>query len=747
MFHKDKIEEYRKKLISELVSKYKKDFNSDFVYTKKIIGAMSYYHENRNSENLDHDDVLIEALYKMPSVSGASKKDIKHIKNKYPEEFKKQVNNLFNESVPLLERLNEFEKRIHDLVILEKGAAIKFRLQRVMTAALFLNKPDIYYIYGNNMCQDFCWNMAFFEELNEKNNDRIPVFFRLCNYFRNILLEDSELLKLHEGKIKNAGYKEAFGNAINILVDNLITYCIKESNWIPSDQIYSPDLSVADLLDLLKNEEIFNKNELKVMKRMVHNDTDVTFDELSKRYGWSIGKYENILIQLGRKIAEFTKCPLFDIVQDKRTTWLSIMMKSKNVFNDSNYDGTYLYSLRPELRNALIDYGILEREDIDLYESEIQKEQPYNLEAGQEINQEKSKLEEAPLDNNLILYGPPGTGKTYNTVNYAVSIIDDRNIDEIKKEDHKEILKRYNQLIEKGRIRFTTFHQSYGYEEFIEGIKPVMNHIADEGRNDISYEVKDGVFKEFCETAVNYGSEEMDSVKDDSDPSTDYYVFIIDEINRGNISKIFGELITLIENTKRLGEEEETQAILPYSGKSFGVPRNVFILGTMNTADRSIALLDTALRRRFRFIEMMPEINVLEGLKVGNIDIPDMLSAINGRIEYLFDREHTIGHAYFTSLFKNPSMDNLARIFQNAIIPLLQEYFYEDYYKIQIVLGDNAKKSEFKLVLDESMDQDKIFIGNIENELNGDSPEKRYRINNEAFKQEQSYIGIYQKNE
>lgn len=308
--------------------------------------------------------------------------------------------------------------------------------------------------------------------------------------------------------------------------------------------------------------------------------------------------------------------------------------------------------------------------------------------------------------------------------------------------DYTEIMKKYNELKEKNRIEFITFHQSYGYEEFIEGIKPIVSNEDDESDSEnsqeIKYEIVDGIFKKFC-----------DEARKAQDKENNEYVFIIDEINRGNISKIFGELITLIETTKRAGKEECISTKLPYSNEEFTVPDNVYIIGTMNTADRSIALMDTALRRRFKFEEMLPNYDLLKDIFVEDkgvkVNIGAMLKVINERIEYLYDREHTIGHAVFLEKGKDNRIDidinKLENIFKKSIIPLLQEYFYEDYEKIRIVLGDNAKDEDEQFILAVSIPED-VFEGNIGDI---DIPEKKYIIKYENFRNIMAYKNISKK--
>jgi hypothetical protein len=271
---------------------------------------------------------------------------------------------------------------------------------------------------------------------------------------------------------------------------------------------------------------------------------------------------------------------------------------------------------------------------------------------------------------NLILYGPPGTGKTYHTMAEAVRLalgLDKTDPILIDAERRTDLRTEYDRLIALGQIGFATFHQNYGYEDFVEGLRPKP--------------MKSGVGFELVPTPGIL--RKMATIAADSDEE---HVLIIDEINRANISKVFGELITLIEPDKRKGMANGLAVTLPYSGESFLVPANLHIIGTMNTADRSIALLDTALRRRFNFREMAPNPSLLKDASgQTGIDLVRVLTTINQRIEYLIDREHRIGHAFFIGCKTVGDVDAAMR---DKVIPLLQEYFFEDWSRIHAVLGD-----------------------------------------------------------
>lgn len=413
---------------------------------------------------------------------------------------------------------------------------------------------------------------------------------------------------------------------------------------------------------------------------------------------------------------------------------------------------------------------------------------------------------------NQILYGPPGTGKTWNTVALAVAIVEGKEVESVEKERKEqpdEVKRRFDLAREAGQVAMVTFHQNYAYEDFIEGIRPVVEDGAD---GQMAFELRRGPFRVIAEEAagnlgesplsgqsfgvenliqgflasvesglesrvkfpinvpeetrqyfitgvrqrkdeeftgvllghrghgdgegrrlalrvlrrdyLDFLTERIKSYKDikpinkqakgqvhmfarfhygmlerlkeyhdeqrvgepEEPVAPKNFVLILDEINRGNIARIFGELITLVEESRRIGREDETKVTLPYSGEEFGVPENLYLIGTMNTADRSIALLDTALRRRFEFVEMMPDSSRVDG-EVAGVHLGSVLDAMNERIRFLRDREHQIGHTYFLGV---RDLEGLRKVFQKQILPLLQEYFYDDWEKIAAVLGNNG---------------------------------------------------------
>ncbi|WP_192021350.1 McrB family protein [Shewanella sp. WPAGA9] len=448
------------------------------------------------------------------------------------------------------------------------------------------------------------------------------------------------------------------------------------------------------------------------------------------------------------------------------------------------------------------------------------------------------KLEQNSSSLNQILYGPPGTGKTYNTINKALAIVEPAYL---KGSYSREELKaQFDYYVKAGQIVFTTFHQSFSYEDFVEGLK------AESKSGSITYKVEGGIFKEFCrkassrgegllelpvktsnlqvpfssfveelitepkllqtKTGVDFHIEAIEGTKQKvsitlssgktysldiksfekayhysgiwteianhsyifpiltylekrhglqkefssqlkADVSPDVnslpYVLIIDEINRGNISNIFGELITLIEPSKRAGGTEALSVELPYSKKPFSVPSNLHIIGTMNTADKSLAQVDIALRRRFEFVEMMPDSRVLKNIPLieGIVDIPKMLETINQRIELLYDREHTIGHSFFLPLEKDPTIKRLARIFELEILPLLEEYFFEDWERVGQVLGDHIKSDPELKFINEKFTSDavKSLMGK---DWSHDGI-KPYQRNKAALDSPEAYKGIY----
>lgn len=756
--------------IRYIIGEYKKDFEKINKGERFKWEAIEWYKRHWNIEASDFAEMISTAFGKAESLLASGMyypyKMLREYAQADPEAVRILFRMLHDESIPLAERYSKFQKgfemRLEQLN--KEKAKQHYQDLRAVMVYLTFEYPEKYYLYKSRMFSTFKDRVGYTEEAPKSKSVvwKVESFNHLCDIILEEVQADSELIQMHLERLDKSCYEDP---AFHLLAMDIMYY---GSSYM---------------------------SEKDFTKKSMEQEQD---DDLSD-------------------------------------------------FEDLDPHGDD----EPEETGAETDVGL-----------------------------------------NTILYGPPGTGKTYHTAIYAVAIIENKELAVVAQEAYAAVLKRYNEYKTQGRIEFTTFHQSYGYEEFIEGIRPA---IIDEGEEsdsgNIKYSVQPGAFKKFCEKAErpavvqsstgNLGINENvtiwkvslwstgdnevrteclknghirigwdqygKDITDETDFSVDggrvvlnafmnkmqigdivlscysastidaigvvtgeyewhdeyhelkrlrkvnwivknirenileinggtamtlasvyrlsniaisdvykliekhqpaklvpsnrkeNYVFIIDEINRGNISKIFGELITLIEATKRVGLPEGMKAVLPYSQKQFGVPKNVYIIGTMNTADRSIATIDTALRRRFFFKEMMPKPDVLAGVSVEDLSISDMLMRMNKRISVLYDREHTIGHAYFMPLKENPTIETLAEIFTNNIIPLLQEYFYEDYEKIRLVLGDNRKKDEeYQFIIAKENDYSTLF-GDVDVGLDDG---QNYEINYSAFAEIEAYRSI-----
>ena len=666
-----------------------------------------------------------------------------------------------------------------------------------------------------------------------------------------------QLCKIEEWT--DSSTNDEFEAAMTEGIQELIPYYeyvlgMKNNDYWPSIDEYDPGITSAQWAEFVLEDSEKYISTLQMLLAMVDNGGKATCKHLSHVLSVETSACVSRGANFGRRAANYFDVEEYVDKEDGKKPFVTCFV--------GRYVDNHLYEwkLRYELKEALemlVDQGKLK----------------------ERMRKFKKVLNKPEYEKNMILYGPPGTGKTYNTAIYAVAICQGIDLETVKKMPYEDVMAEYEKLKKAGRIAFTTFHQSYGYEEFIEGIRPIVNQT----KKEVGYTIEPGVFKKFCDnartienngtgTSVNaqaqiwkltiksgdanpikqecfdegnarmgfdYDAPDARAFVEDVAPgdiilsfktrrtidgiavvtgdieeltskdtyqlsrkvtwlakdideditginagkllhrmtfakvtnmqlkdileivekfstndnetevveNVEPYVFIIDEINRGNISKIFGELITLIENTKRAGMPEAASALLPYSDEPFSVPSNVYLLGTMNTADRSIALMDTALRRRFQFEEMMPNSQVLRDIQADTVekdgvtlDVAEMLDTINQRIEYLFDREHTIGHAFFTELKDDATIEKLASIFMKSVIPLLEEYFYEDYSKIMLILGDNGKKDDkHKFIIAKETKANTIFRGDTSDI---DIPDYSYEIQKHAFYDIMSYVEI-----
>ncbi len=814
------------KKIRFIIAHYKANFVTVNKQERYKWEALKWYKDHWDIEAPNFAQMLINAFSKTGNLLASGMyypyKMIAEYAKADPEAVRKIFRVLHDEQRPLADRYQIFKQSCQGYIdgILQGNPGRKKSLNhyqdpRAVMVYLTFQYPEKYYLFKSTMYTTFRERIGFVEPKtsNKSVMQKVENYMQMCGVILEEIQKDDQLISLHRGRLDATCYQDP---ELHLLTMDVIFY---GSNYMSEDLFasgehywpplrdYNPGITEEMWLSILQDKSITSDEALSLLNMFMKLGGESSFNNIAAHFGNQF-YYKGTLQEFSNRVISKVNCAACPKEYKEFAKYIIPFVGRMIMDGDIKRES---WKLRDELKTAL---ERLEQSDIDSGEN----------------GDEENMMPKIDIGLNTILYGPPGTGKTYHTVIYAVAIIENKELERVKAEPYGDVLVRYNEYRAQGRIEFTTFHQSYGYEEFIEGIKPI---VSEGDCNQVQYRVEAGIFKRFCELASNEGnsfddawtalvvaakkeggkytftrrtgSELTAELRDDDSfvvkwkgetqtqnvlrkakaleqwnrgdysyrntltggtkwefdaiqaiidtlsqkfslkkpdkivPENQNYVFIIDEINRGNISKVFGELITLIEESKRVGKSEGMRTLLPYSMKPFGVPENVYIIGTMNTADRSIAMLDTALRRRFAFKEMLPDPEVLAETTVGTLSMKEMLNRMNRRIAILYDREHTIGHAYFLPLRGNSSIEMLADIFRNKVIPLLQEYFYEDYEKIRLVLGDNQKKDERdQFVLAKKIRQSDLF-GNADIGLDDSFT---YEINEDAFMNLEAYRQI-----
>ena len=769
-------EEYIKDQLKVYLAKYftyKSSPNYDEQYKYDYFAKNSYIFDDLN--DLSEKFIQLGSPNFVPYVWKSSM--FRHLAFKHSFQFSQILENLFNETLSINTRIKDFRKDIREILLKDSEWNNKDMIDPSVEAASFflsLKYPNKYLLFTRikpytNFSKDFYLGLEKFN-----NEDRYIAWIDYCK---------------------------------NNLIPLLNNYCNSNCNL----------LDCQDFIWFVFNQNKGDNMSLK--EKFIKYVYDIVYksNQSYLQYGKKIENLDNVILNLTNK-------QIYEIQNSEELSSFLFQLKKISEWQDYNHKN-----------GNGIPYAILNTHYRKFIQNNIVKDNSMK----QEANFAQEKIYQ-PL--NQILYGPPGTGKTYNSVLKAMSIIDNTEYKDVSEEQYSALKTRFDELKQAGQIEFVTFHQSYSYEEFVEGIKPYIPEWGTTDNTEVRYIGENGIFKRICKKAESpiiksndnnlelndnpkiwkvslmktgendirkdcmennririgfdkygetindetifddggsrvlsafidkmeigdivlscYSEKTIDAIGvvtseykwnndfpqykryrevkwlakglnhnilkinngtkftlgtvyqlnnmslkdvldivDEQEQVTSYkdndklYILIIDEINRGDVSKIFGELITLIEEDKRVGNKYQMKTTLPYSKESFGVPNNLYIIGTMNTADRSIALLDTALRRRFDFEEIMPRPELLGGKVVEGINLQTLLTRVNERITNKYDRNHQIGHSYLMGV---NTKEQLERAYKNRILPLLNEYFYNESKTVAEIL--NCSEDELKTI-------------------------------------------------
>ena len=602
------------------------------------------FQDNWDIEAQDLSDMIKRSLsgvsHMMVSQARFPEGMIEDFAEREPDTVRVMFKDLFDESKDIIERFHSFKQKSADLLErVGNGAKNHFQDERTIALYLWLAYPEKYYVYQYTQARNLSIALGSdYRIIKGRLDSNIREWLALYNEVTELMKQKPEVRSWETQGMTAEHYSDP---EYRMLATDL-AYCYTErilkeqkaeQEWEPKD--YNPGITVANWVSLLADKEVYHESAKTVIERLVDYGGQATCTQLAQKYGDNANTYNVNSIAFAKKVYEKTHCKLAER-EDESIRWWSILYMGKKA--DKEDDGVYIWKLRPELAEALKIVNGEEVPDEDTDTTEYTKKDFL-----EEVFISEAKYDElyAVLmrKQNIILQGAPGVGKTFAAKRLAYSIMGQKN------EDH---------------IEFLQFHQNYAYEDFVEGYKPAAT----------GFILQDGIFKRFCKEAADAPDEK--------------FFFIIDEINRGNLSKIFGELLMLIEKDYR-GQA----ATLPYSGRSFTVPKNLYIIGMMNTADRSLAMIDYALRRRFSFVDMEPGFDT-KGFKEylsskGNTTmgaLVEKVEELNEDIKQTLGKGFCIGHSYF--VFDEPCSDTLLRsIVKYDILLMLAEYWFDEEEKYE----------------------------------------------------------------
>lgn len=566
---------------------------------------------------------------------------------KDPEGVRSMFKGLYDEMVPLNSRMENF-MTVSDSLIQKYSEGkwnAHYQNRRTLSTYLFFHDPEKYFIFMYRKFKNFAQKISYTNIPKMNSREIVSCYFDMCEQVLSILKLDEELLDMSRNRLEDDDYKD---DMFHLLTEDVVYFGSMDQSadkgWYPSEEEYSPGLSKSDWSRLLQDPKVFTPDSLLVMKCVLDCGGEATCTELSRKYGRTANFYNANSFQLAKRVQKATDCAVQ--TRPDGSKWWPILYQGKDL--GKNEEGSYAWKMRSELKAALEETDLSSiplymtgngQSDTDVVDDS--EENSYDRHSFlSEVYMEEERYDELVSllrrKKNLILQGAPGVGKTFAAERLAYSMLG---------------------RADESKVKIIQFHQNYSYEDFVIGYKPSENTFA----------LQEGVFYQFCHLAGQRPDEE--------------FFFIIDEINRGNLSKILGELLMLIERDYR-----GHKMALPYGRISFSVPENLYLIGMMNTADRSLAMIDYALRRRFSFFTMIPAFYT-DRFKSYQRDLEsEKFDAIIGTVCDLnrdIERDETlgegfcIGHSYFCGGQKECLDEWLYQIVEYDLMPILREYWFD----------------------------------------------------------------------